>query len=83
MRVCHTDEQVGVVVLLRAVVAGVAAFDAFVRDDEAPLRVGRHGDRAHQAPAAARTVAGQDVEVQRAETARTVVAGGIPQHSRS
>ena len=66
MRVGQTDEQVGVVILLRAVVARVTAFDASVRDDEAALRIGCDGDGTHQALAVACAVTGLYVGVQRA-----------------
>ena len=71
------DEELPVVVVRGFVAPESSAFPAAVGDDKAALRIGIGADRVHDPPAVRRTVSRIDVEVQGAETAGTVVPGGI------
>ena len=71
------DEEFPVVVVRGFVAPESSAFPAAVGDDKAALRIGIGADRVHDPPAVRRTVSRIDVEVQGAETAGTVVPGGI------
>ena len=78
----QADEQGGVVrldlrLVRRATARDRAAPLAAMDDDVAAPRIGLDADRAHQPAAAIRPVAGQDVDVPRAEAEGAVVARGV------
>ena len=76
---CQTDEQINVVRLdgcfvCRAVAANLTALVATVENDIAAARVGLNTEGAEDAAAGIGAVAGEVVNVERAETARAMVA---------
>ena len=64
-------------IVRRLISADLAAFFTAVNDDVAFFGIGLHLDRAQNAAAGVGAVAGVDIHVQRAKTARTVVAGAV------
>ena len=80
----QTNEQINVVRLnlcfvCRLISADLTAFITAMNDDVALFGIGFYLDRAQNAAARIHTVAGIDIHVQGAKTARAVIAGAVAQ----
>ena len=77
IRIRELYKKFGVVVRLRAVVPREAADGATVSYDEAAAGIGFYGYRLHKPAALRGTVAGVDIDMERAEAERAVIARGV------
>ena len=74
IRIRELYKKLGVVVRLRAVVPREAADGATVSYDEAAAGIGFYGYRLHKPAALRGTVAGVDIDMERAEASRAMIA---------
>jgi len=77
IRIRELYKKLGVVVRLRAVVPREAADGATVSYDEAAAGIGFYGYRLHKPAALRGTVAGVDIDMERAEAERAVITRRI------